>query len=294
MEEKVKNHYIEAGKVVQEARKIAREESTPGTKLYDIADKIEQHIRDNGLKPAFPVNTSLNNEAAHYTPSPKSKKTLSKDDVLKIDIGAHSEGYIADSALTINPSDKHEHVIKAVEKVLKEALDFVEPGITVGELGTHIENQVPDEFTPIHNLTGHYVDRYEQHAGISIPNIANANNHVIQKGDAIAVEPFITTGKGNVREGREGNIYKQEKKRVRSRTERRVMKKVNSFNNLPFTDRWLKLNPKEKMVFKKLVKKQAIHSYPVLRDTEGSIVAQAEHTILVGVDGGENIITTKR
>jgi len=294
MDQEQKQHYVEAGKVVQEARKIAREEAKPGKSLYEIAEKIEKHIRDNDLEPAFPVNTSLNDEAAHYTPSKKEEKYLNSDDVLKIDIGAHSDGYIADSALTINPSGKHDEILNTVQKVLESALDFLEPGVTVGELGTHIENQIPEKYSPVRNLTGHYVDRYSQHAGISIPNIANANTHVIKKGDAIAVEPFITTGKGNVREGSEGNIYKQEQKRARSRAERKVMKKVNQFQNLPFTDRWLKMSSREKMAFKKLVRKQAIHSYPVLRDTEGSIVAQAEHTVLVGADNGKNIVTTRK
>lgn len=294
MNEEVKKHYVKAGKAVQEGRKIAQQEAEPGVTLYDIADKIEQNIRDKGLKPAFPVNTSVNDEAAHYTPSNKAKRTLSEDDVVKVDIGAHSNGYIADSAITINPSGEHQEIIEAAEEVLESALNFIEPGITVGELGTHIQNQIPDKYSPVRNLTGHYLGQYTQHAGISIPNIANANNHIIEKGDAIAVEPFLTTGTGNVREGNQGNIYKQESNQARSRAERKVMKEIKQFNGLPFTDRWLELKARNKMAFKKLVKKNTVHSYPVLRDKDGSIVAQAEHTVLVGAgEDEENIITTR-
>lgn len=297
MDKEAKEQYIEAGRVVQEARQIAREQAEPGIKLYDLAEKIESHIREEGLKPAFPVNLSINHEAAHYTPSSKDKRVLNKDDVVKIDIGAQKNGYIADSALTINPSGKHQEIIDHAEQVLQKALDFVEPGKTVGELGTFIENQINDEYTPVANLTGHYLGQYKQHAGVSIPNIANTNQHKFKEGDAVAIEPFISTGSGQVIEGNKGNIYKTEKSTgIRNRTARKVWKKVKEYQELPFTDRWIEMNPREKMAFQKLVKSGNIHSYPILQDkNQNAIIVQAEHTVLIGKgEQKENFITTRK
>jgi methionyl aminopeptidase len=296
MDKETRQHYIEAGEVIQGARQKAREVATPGTNLKTIADEIEGHIRSEGLQPAFPVNLSINEEAAHYTPSNDESRTLSEDDVLKIDIGAHSEGYIADTALTVNPSGKYQEMIDDIEEVLRKALEFIEPGVTVGEFGTYVEKQVPEEYNIVRNLTGHYLGHYTQHAGVSIPNNHNQNTHEFEQGDAVAIEPFISTGSGRVKNGKEGNIYKLENDRsVRGRTQRQLMKKVKSFNGLPFTTRWFDgFGGRKKMAFKKLVQQNVVHSYPVLRDVEDAIVAQAEHTVIVGGDDGENIITTRR
>lgn len=293
MEEEVKQHYIEAGEVIQKARKKAREEAEPGKNLKEIAESIEQLIRDEGLEPAFPVNMSVNEEAAHYTPSEDEDRVLKEDDVLKVDIGAHSEGYIADTALTVNPSGKYSEQVDAVEKVLKEALEFIEPGKTVGEFGSYVEDQVPDGLTPVVNLTGHSLGHYTQHAGLSIPNVSNTNEYTFEKGDAVAIEPFLSMGSGKVANGKDGNIYKLESEQARGRGPRQVIKKAKKYNDLPFTDRWMDLEGKEKFAFKRLVKSGQIHSYPVLKDTGN--VFQAEHTVIIGEgEDGENIVTTRR
>jgi methionyl aminopeptidase len=295
MDEEVRQHYLRAGEVVQQAREVARETAEPGTELLEIVEAVESHIRSEGLEPAFPVNVSRNEVAAHFTSPPGGEQVLGAGDVLKIDIGAHSDGYIADTALTVNPDGGHSEIVEAVEEVLESALEFVEPGVTVGEFGSHVEKQVPDEYNVVQNLTGHYLGRYEQHAGVSIPNTHNQNTHTFEKGDAVAIEPFLSTGSGMVKNGAEGNIYKLESTGVRDRTARQLVKKIQGFDGLPFTTRWLEMSGRERMAFKKMVQQDVVHSYPVLRDRSDSVVAQAEHTVLVGMgeDGG-NVITTRR
>lgn len=296
MDQEVRENYVKAGKVIQDAREVARDVAEPGTNLKTIADTIEDEIRDQGLHPAFPVNISINEQAAHYTPGVSEERVLNENDVVKIDIGAHSDGYIADTALTVNPSGKRKEMIEAVEEVLEAALGFVEPGVTVGEFGRFVEKQIPEEYEPVRNLTGHYLGRYTQHAGVSIPNIDNASSHEFQKGDAVAIEPFISTGAGKIKNGKPGNIYKLENDRnVRGRTERKLMGEIKNFKGLPFTTRWISnFGGRQKMAMQKLVKSGVVKSYDVLKDREDGLVAQAEHTVLVGVDDGENIVTTRR
>lgn len=294
MEEEVKQKYIKSGKVIQKARKKARELAEPGKSYRELANDIEALIRNEGLEPAFPVNLSANEEAAHYSPGTDTERFVTEDEVLKIDIGAHCDGYIADTALTVNPSGKHQEMIETNREVLQKALDFVEPGKTVGELGTYVQNQIPDEYNVVRNLTGHYLGHYTQHAGVSIPNNRNASNHVFEKGDAVAIEPFITTGSGKIKEGKQGNIYLGKGGNVRGRAERKLLKQIDSFNGLPFSPRWLdSFSGRDKMALKKLVQSGAVKSYPVLREVEKGLVTQAEHTVLVGVDDGENVVTTR-
>ena len=295
MDSEIRKNYQKSGKVIQKARKKARKLAEPGTNLQIIVEEVEQLIREEGLEPAFPVNVSLNDVAAHYSSGLEESRELKADDVLKIDIGAHSEGYIADTALTVNPSGKYSEMIEVNEAVLEKALEFIEPGVTVGELGTYVQNQVPDKYSVVRNLTGHSLDKNTQHAGLSIPNVANKNNTVLQEGDAVAIEPFLTTGAGKIKEGKKGNIYIQQSGGVRGRAERKLLKQIKGFNGLPFSPRWLDdFGGREKMALKKLVQNGAVKHYPVLKELDGGVVTQAEHTVLVGADNGENIVTTRK
>lgn len=293
MDHEAKEKYIEAGEAIQKARQKARKIAESGTNFETIAEEIEAVVRDEGLKPAFPVNLSRNNEAAHYTPSKEDDKVLEESDVLKVDIGAHSDGYIADTALTVNPSGENQEMIEKVETVLEKALEFLEPGITVGEFGTYVEKQVPKDLQVVRNLTGHYLGQYKQHAGISIPNVSNANNHVFEAGDAVAIEPFLTDGSGKVKEGGKGNIYKIEASRnVRGRSQRKLLNQIQEFKGLPFTTRWISdFGGRKRMAMKKLVDHNIVHSYPILKELNGGTVVQAEHTVLIQED--ENIVTTR-
>ena len=89
---------IQAGKIASEAREYARGFIKKGMPLVEIADKIEEKIVALGGKPAFPTCLSINEFAAHYIPS-YDDKTLAEG-ILKIDMGAHIEGWIADTQLT--------------------------------------------------------------------------------------------------------------------------------------------------------------------------------------------------
>lgn len=294
MEKEKKENYLRAGEVIQQARKKARELAEPGTNIKVIADEVEELIREEGLDPAFPVNISIGDAAAHYTPGVKESQELKADDVVKIDIGAQSDGYIADTALTVNPSGKNQEMIDTVEKVLEEALNFIEPGKTVGEVGSFIESRVPDEYEIVRNLTGHYVDQYEQHAGVSIPNVENSSDHVLEEGDAFAIEPFLTDGSGRIKNGAPGNIYKLERDtNVRGSVERELMNRIKEFDGLPFTTRWFDdFGARKRMAMKKLVDGGIVHSYPVLNEVNGGTVVQAEHTVILTEDGKK--ITTRR
>lgn len=287
-------HYVKAGKVIQKAREKAREITEPGKNLEEIAEEIESLIREEGLEPAFPVNISINEAAAHYTPPRDEKQEIKSSDVVKIDIGAHSEGYIADTALTLNPDGKRQDLIEAAEKVLSQALEFIEPGVTVGELGKHIEEQVPEEYEVIRNLTGHSLGKYTQHAGLSIPNYANDSDYEFEEGDAFAIEPFMTDGSGKVKNGADGNIYKIERDTsVRGKTERKLMSRIKEFKGLPFTTRWFdEYGMREKVAMKKLVQGDIVHSYPVLNEVSGGTVVQAEHTVILTEEGKK--VTTRK
>ena len=292
MKREIKGKYIKAGEIAQKARKKAREVCKPGESLYNIAETIEKLIRDNGAKPAFPVNVSVNEISAHFTPI-EENQVVKESDAVKIDIGVHVDGYIADTALTVNPDGSHSDLIDAVETALSKGIQKARIGTQIGDIGAEIQDSIESRgYKPIRNLGGHYMDRWTQHAGERIPNISTGNVKKLQNGDAIAIEPFATEGSGKVKETKPGNIYRYVGGKTRRREERKILKIIKSeFHSLPFTPRWIDMpEAKLRMAMDRLVQKNIIHSYPILKEVNGKTVTQAEHTVLVEEDP---VVTTR-
>jgi methionyl aminopeptidase len=295
MDDDVKQKYIEAGRIAKEARELGRDMLEPRTKFVAITNAVEAFIRDEGAHPAFPVNISVDAVAAHYTPSIDDDATLDGSEVVNIDVGVHVDGYIGDTAVTVDLSGDHGDLVDASADAVANALDIVEPGLNVGEIGAVIQETIEDEygFKPIRNLSGHGVDQYVQHAGNTIPNIATDTGTTLERGEAVAIEPFATTGAGAVTDGKPGNIYRLENDRVRGRMERKVLGQItNQFRSLPFAARWIDSIPKPRVqtTVSKLVRKGNLHAYDVLKEEDDGRVSQKEHTVLVLDDP---IVTTR-
>ncbi len=294
MDEDVMEKYREAGRIAREAREKGVNMLEPGATFEEIAETVEGFIRDEGAKPAFPVNIAVDDVAAHYTPSVNDDATLSATDVVNIDVGVQVDGYIGDTAATVDLSGDHADLVKASEEALQNALDIIEPGLNVGRIGEVIQDAIEGYgFKPIRNLSGHGVDQYVQHAGNSIPNIATDTDETLEHGQAIAIEPFATTGAGEVKNGKQGNIYRLENDRARGRMERKALGEIkNEFRSLPFASRWISSVPKPRVetTVSKLARGGNLHAYDVLKDKEGGLVTQKEHTVLVLDDP---IVTTR-
>ena len=76
--------YLKAGSIAGEVRENVRRKDWIGSTLEDICEYVESEIIKRGAKCAFPVNTSLNEIAAHYTAEPNDPKIVSDTDLIKI------------------------------------------------------------------------------------------------------------------------------------------------------------------------------------------------------------------
>jgi len=103
MEPETLEKYRKAGSILKEVRENAVPRVKKGARLLDVANAIEAEIVEKGGKPAFPVNISINQEAAHDTPGLEDVREFG-DDMVKVDIGVHVDGYIADTAVTVDLS----------------------------------------------------------------------------------------------------------------------------------------------------------------------------------------------
>jgi methionyl aminopeptidase len=283
--------YRQAGRILSEVRGRAAGRVHKGAKLLEVADAIEADIVARGGKPAFPVNISLDVEAAHDTPEPGDTRVF-EDNIVKLDIGVHVDGYIADTAITVDLSGNPD-LVKASEKALEEAIKVVKAGVSTADIGTVIEETIDSfGFKPIYNLTGHGLERFVQHAAPSIPNRKMGQGVILQANQVIAIEPFATDGDGIVVEGNYAEIFGLTAVRpVRLPWERDMLKAIQAFDGLPFARRWLADLKRSEKTLDSLMRAGVIHAYPVLLEQADGMVSQAEHTLIVTEDGCE--ITTR-
>jgi methionyl aminopeptidase len=281
--------YLRAGKIASEVRESARKKYHVGSTLLEICESVESQIRGMGAEPAFPVNTSLNDIAAHYTAEPNDSTTVKEGDVLKIDIGVQIDGYIADTAVTVCYDPKYESLVKAAEAALAEAVRAARANTKAGDIGRVIEATITKfGFRPIQNLSGHSLQQYTVHAGKSIPNIwTRGSSFALLPNQAYAIEPFVTTkdGQGVVYEGKMRNIFGiTSRKPVKDEEADKLLDLIWSrYRTLPFAMRWLTDRYDEKDVrrlMETLIKKKNVHSYPILVEGHGKVVVQAEHTLI--------------
>jgi methionyl aminopeptidase len=296
--------YIKAGKAVIAAKKLARKLIKPGALFLEIANECEEEILKNGAELSFPINMSLNEIAAHYSPPIDDDTIVPERGLLKIDLGAHYNGYIADSAFTINLDEdpKLQNYVDAAEDGLEAAISKFKPGTRLYELGAAIAEKIANHgLRPVMNLGGHELKQYNLHAGNFIPNFKEVlNNQVLNPGDAYACEPFATSGVGKVDNGKRAYIYRFVKnvKKNLSYEQQGYMNKIEkSFNHLPFSPRWIEkrnLIPKNNIqrTIEVFIGKKILEKYPILVEKSGEFVSQQEHTIIIDNDGN-TLVTTR-
>jgi len=291
--------YIKAGKIAAEVREMVRVKDWVGKSVYDICEEVEGEIKKRGAKCAFPVNASINEIAAHYTAEPDDPITIKDTDMVKIDLGAQINGYIADTAVTVCYDAQFDGLVQAAEEALGNAMSMIKAGVKASDVGRTIETTIKQRgYKPIANLSGHSLDRYTIHAGKSIPNIWSIGGFSLSENSAYACEPFVTTeqGGGFVRNGQIKNIFAiNSRKKTKDAEADRLLDFIwEKFNMLPFALRWITKEWEEKQAkaaLELLIKKKAVQAYPVLIEVNEQRVAQAEHTFIPLEDGVT--VTTK-
>ncbi|MEM0351082.1 MAG: type II methionyl aminopeptidase [Archaeoglobaceae archaeon] len=274
---------IKAGEILKRVIKEAEEKVTVGAKILDVAEFIEKRIMELGAKPAFPCNISINSDAAHSTPARGDERVFNKGDLVKIDVGAHIDGYIADMAISIDLGD-HGDLIKAAREAVFNAIDVIKAGTDTAKIGKIIEDTIRSYgFKPIINLSGHGLLPYIAHAPPSIYNYAIQKGVVLEEGMIVAIEPFATNGVGRVAERNECEIYSLiNPKPIRLKALREIVSEISEkYKTLPFAKRWLN---KSELLISKLVREGVLRDYPVLSEVSKGVVSQWEHTVIVEKD----------
>ncbi len=290
---------IKAGRIAAKTREMMENHNLVGHSLTEICDLVEGKIRSLGGEPAFPCNVSINDVAAHCTASiDETDDVIKEGDVVKIDLGAHVNGHIADTATTISYKPEYDTLTQAAEDALNAAIRIIRKDVPAGEVGRAISDTAERwGFRPITNLTGHSTAPYLIHAGVSIPNLWMPRTPRLKVNVSYAIEPFLTLqdGAGSVIDGGAPRIFSLiSRKRTGEKDLDEFIEEIwCNRRTLPFAPRWyLHLYEQEKMkhIMRDLVARRIIRGYPILVERKGYCVSQFEHTIMP-TETGAIIIT---
>jgi methionyl aminopeptidase len=282
-----------AGEIAAQALRIGMDMVAENVKLFDVAEEVESYIRKHGAKPAFPCNLSINEVAAHYTPSVNDRMRFEIGDVVKVDVGAHIDGFVGDTAGTVEVGTRSfKGMIESAVRARDTVMEFIGEGCPVNEIGRAVDASMKrDGFKPIANLTGHEIKKFNLHSGLAIPNVNDNNRTQLKSGMIVAVEPFATNGQGLIKSAKPGNIYKIAQERPMADPELKEFYDTISkeFVTFPFCERWCD-HPKAGQMLNKLVRHGLVTTYAQLTEVKKGCVTQSEHTVYI--DGKNTIITT--
>jgi methionyl aminopeptidase len=283
----------EAGRIASAARALGAARVVAGARLLEVCQAVEDEIRRRGGALAFPVQTSRNEVAAHYCPAPGDLSVYAEGDLAKLDLGVHIDGWVVDTALTVNVGDVpgNRALVGAAQQALEAAVAVARAGVMVRALSAVIEQTIREAgLQPVRNLCGHGVGRYVVHCAPPIPNVAGSSQDVLQAGAVVAIEPFATDGPGHVTEEGVPEVFRLDPASTATGSPHSdVVDAIRALSGLPFARRQLvgfeRAAVDETLVW--LRRHARLTAYPPLVQKGGRPVAQAEHTIYVGPDGAE-------
>src|SRR5438552_6510616 len=285
-----------AGRIAARAREAGARRIVAGARVREVCVAVEEQIQRLGGSLAFPVQSSRNHVAAHYCPSPEDEPVYADGDLAKLDIGVHVDGWVVDTALTVNVGDHEEGrtLVRAAEQALRAAIAALAPGVAVRDLSSAIERTIASfGLRPVRNLCGHGVARWTVHCPPPIPNVPDTSATRLPLHAVVAIEPFATDGLGLVGEAGEAEVFRlppdEEARDPRADVDLTLLEAIHAFRGLPFARRQLAAFPRD--VLERgpaaLAGEGRLTAYAPLGERSGRRVAQAEHTVYLGPDGVE-------
>jgi methionyl aminopeptidase len=199
-----------AGDIQARCLRMLTAKAVPGVTTADLDQAAEKFIRSQGAIPAFKgyrdfpasICASPNSMVVHGIPGPYE---LRRGDVLSLDVGVVSEGWVADAAVTIPigaVSEAASRLLRSTREALFAATEQMRPGNRLGDVSYAVQSTVErDGFSVIRSLVGHGVGR-DMHEDPQIPNFGEpGRGPVLEPGMVFAIEPMIAVGDHPVRMG---------------------------------------------------------------------------------------------
>jgi methionyl aminopeptidase len=289
-----------AGNIANEVKKFLKPKVKIGTNVSSLVEAAESKIIELAGNWAFPVNVSINNIAAHYTsPIKDDGLTINEGDIVKVDLGVHIEGFIVDTAFSVNLSNDPllENIIQATEVAIEAAKNLAKPEVNTRVIGKKTEDIVKGfGYNPIKELGGHQIERWTVHGKKQLPELGSQGGDIIEEGDVFAVEIFASTGEGSIHNTNYSYIYEVNpyagRVPLRRKTSKQILGHINkNYKTLPFAERWLAKEFRLGVAFglQELIQQGKLKVHYVLSEQKGAYVSQSEETIMITENGFEQL-----
>ena len=203
----------DVGRVVRLTLDALEPHTVAGITTGELDDIARRVFDEHGARSApaitygFPktVLISVNDEIVHGIPG---RRKLRRGDVVKLDVTAEKDGYVADAARTVvleGGNERHRQLARCAEAAFVAALRVARAGNRVNMIGRAVQDTVTRAgFSIARSLDGHGVGR-TIHEPPNVPNYFNRRQQdVLSEGLVITIEPLITAGKGDVYQDSDG------------------------------------------------------------------------------------------
>jgi len=291
-----------------------------GASVREICSKCDLRVEEETAKAfkkdkkvqkgiAFPCCVSVNNCICHFSPMNSDPDITLKDgDMVKLDLGAHIDGFIAVVAHTVVIGSSKDNKIKgrAADAVMaahlasEAALRLVKPGNETYTI-TDTVQKIAESYDckPIEGMLSHQLEQNHidgEKTIIQNPSEAQRKEHDkfdFELHEVYAVDVLISTGEGQGKErDSKVTVFKktEETYMLKMKNSREFFSAVSKKHGpMPFTLRSFENETKAKMGVVECVTHKLIEPFQVLYEKEAEHVAQFKFTVLLMPNGPHKI-----
>jgi len=299
--------YKAAAEVAHRAMEEVMKGCKAGAKIVDLCQAGDAFITAECKKAfpkaniergiAFPTCVSVNNVAGHFSPLKGDAAVLAKNDVVKIDLGAHIDGFIALAARTLvvepegDVTGKVADVITAAQVAMNAAIHTLQIGKTNEDVSEVIKH-VADAYhvTPLEGVLSHQMTRWIIDGDKVIMNKPMVDQRVekcsIEANDVWCIDIVMSTGEGVAREREQRTtVFKRSLDKMynlKLKASRYLLQQINRKSPVfPFTLRSIDDERQARMGISEMVNHGMVDAYPVLFEKDREFIAQYKTTVFV-------------
>eukprot|EP00292_Cryptomonas_paramecium_P001098 CAMPEP_0113689308 /NCGR_PEP_ID=MMETSP0038_2-20120614/17079_1 /TAXON_ID=2898 /ORGANISM="Cryptomonas paramecium" /LENGTH=375 /DNA_ID=CAMNT_0000610339 /DNA_START=6 /DNA_END=1133 /DNA_ORIENTATION=- /assembly_acc=CAM_ASM_000170 len=305
----VVNKYQQAGAVANEAIKAVIAACVEGKSIAEVCELGDAKINEllskvyKGKKMekgiAFPTCASVNNCCGHFSPLKEDSSALKKGDLVKIDLGAHVDGYTAlvagsvvvgESEITGRKAD----VLQAARVASDVIIRTLQPGKKNSDITPLVERAV-EAFgcKSVDGVVSHQIKRFSTDGTKVILNKRLPGQQVeectFDQHEAYAVDVVVSTGEGKARElETKCTVFKRapdNKYNLKMKSAREALFKIEkSHPKMPFSLREID-DSRVRLGITECVRHELLQPHPVLYERDGEFVAQIKFCVLLMPSG---------
>ncbi|KAJ6803488.1 ERBB-3 BINDING PROTEIN 1-like [Iris pallida] len=308
--------YKSAADIVNRALQLVLKECKPKAKVVDICEKGDAFIREhtghmykNSKKKiergvAFPTCVSVNNTVCHYSPLGSEETVLEDNDIVKIDMGCHIDGFIAVVAhthvLQEGPvTGRAADVIAAANTAAEVALRLVRPGKKNKDVTEALQKVAAAyDCKIVEGVLSHQLKQFVIDGNKVVLSVTNPDTRVddaeFEENEVYAVDIVTSTGEGKPKllDEKQTTIYKRavdKNYHLKMKASRFIFSEISQkFPIMPFTARALD-EKRARLGLVECVNHDLLQPYPVLHEKPGDLVAHIKFTVLLMPNGSDRI-----